>query len=293
MFEGVYPPVPTPFVDGEVAHDKLAENLARWNQTDLAGYVVLGSNGEAVYLSEDERAAVMSTARKAIPGDKLFIVGTGAESTKATIERTRTAAEAGADAALVITPCYYRGQMTGEALRHHYFALADASPIPILLYNVPKFTGLDLSAETILELAQHPNISGIKDSGGNVAKLGAVIGAAPDHFEILAGSGGFFYPALVLGAVGGVLALANVAPDQCCQIHQATCKGQYGQAQELQLQMIPLNAAVTARFGIPGLKVALDLLGYYGGEPRSPLSPPNPDQIEEIRRILKAAGLLT
>ena len=292
MFEGVYPPIPTPFVDGEVAHDKLAENLARWNQTDLAGYVVLGSNGETVYLSEAERVAVMSTAREAIPRNKLLIVGTGTESTKATIERTRTAAEAGADAVLVITPCYYKGQMTAEALRRHYFALADASPIPILLYNVPKFTGLDLSAETVLELAQHPNIAGIKDSGGNVTKLGAIIGAAPDHFEVLAGSGGFFYPALVLGAVGGVLALANVAPDQCCQIYRAAREGQHGQAQELQLRMIPLNAAVTARFGIPGLKAALDLLGYYGGEPRSPLSPPSSDQIEELRRILKETGLL-
>jgi len=292
MFEGVYPPIPTPFVNGEVAHDKLAENLARWNQTDLAGYVVLGSNGETVYLSEAERAAVLSTAREAIPKEKLLIVGTGAESTRATVERTRTAAEAGADAALVVTPCYYKGQMTTEALRRHYFTLADASPIPVLIYNVPKFTGLDLSAETVLELAQHPNIAGIKDSGGNVTKLGAIIGAAPDHFEVLAGSGGFFYPALVLGAVGGVLALANVAPGPCCQIYLATYEGQHGQAQELQLRMIPLNAAVTARFGIPGLKAALDLLGYYGGEPRSPLSPPSSDQIEEIRRILKAAGLL-
>jgi len=293
MFEGVYSPIPTPFVDGEVAHDKLAENLGRWNQTDLAGYVVLGSNGETVYLSDAERAAVISTARQAIPRDKLLIVGTGTESTRATIERTRAAAEAGADAALVITPCYYKGQMTAEALRRHYFALADASPIPILLYNVPKFTGLDLSAETVLELAQHPNIAGIKDSGGNVTKLGAIIGAAPDHFEVLAGSGGFFYPALVLGAVGGVLALANVAPDQCCQIYLATREGQHGQAQELQLRMIPLNAAVTARFGIPGLKAALDLLGYYGGEPRSPLSPPSSDQVEELGCILEEAGLLT
>jgi len=212
MFEGVYPPIPTPSVDGEVAHDKLTENLARWNQTDLAGYVVLGSNGETVYLSEAERAAVISTARQAISRDKLFIVGIGAESTRATIERTRTVAEAGADAALVITPCYYKGQMMAEALRRHYFTLADASPIPILLHNVSKFTGLDLSAETVLELAQHPTIAGIKDSRGNVAKLGAIIGAAPDHFEVLAGLGGFFYPAPVLGAVGGVLALANVAP---------------------------------------------------------------------------------
>jgi 4-hydroxy-2-oxoglutarate aldolase len=293
VFEGVYPPIPTSFVNGEVARDKLAENLARWNQTGLAGYVVLGSNGETVYLNEAERAAVLSTARQATPRDKLLIVGTGAESTRATIERTRTAAEAGADAALVITPCYYKSQMTVEALRRHYFALADASPIPILLYNVPKFTGLDLSAETVLELAQHPNIAGIKDSGGNVAKLGAIIRAAPDHFEVLAGSGGFFYPALVLGAVGGVLALANVAPNPCCQIYHAVREGQHGQAQELQLQMIPLNAAVTARFGIPGLKAALDLLGYYGGEPRSPLSPPGSDQVEEIRRVLKEAGLLT
>lgn len=244
-------------------------------------------------MSEAERAAIISTARETIPSNKLLIVGTGAESTRTTIERTRAAADAGADAVLVITPCYYKGQMTTEALRRHYFALADASPIPILLYNVAKSTGLDLNAEAILELAEHTNIAGIKDSGGNVTKLGAIIGAAPDHLEVLAGSGGFFYPALALGAVGGVLALANVAPDQCCQIYQAVREGRHGQAQELQLRMIPLNAAVTARFGIPGLKATLDLLGYYGGEPRSPLLPSNPEQVKEIRRILEKARVLT
>jgi 4-hydroxy-2-oxoglutarate aldolase len=290
---GVYAPIPTPFdADGAVAHDKLAENIAKWSQTPLAGFVVLGSNGEFTYLSDQEKLGVLKTARQAIPEDRLFIAGTGCESTRCTLELTEQAAAIGADAAIVITPSYYTSKMDAQAMRRHFFGLAERSPLPILIYNMPACTGVDLAAETVVELAQHPNIVGIKDSSGNVVKLGAIIGAAPPTFNVLAGSASFFYPALVLGAVGVVAALANVAAEQCYRIYCYAQEGRHEEARQLQLRMIPPNTAVTARFGVPGLKQALDWLGYYGGPVRSPLGPLDEAQQAALRATLVEGGIL-
>jgi 4-hydroxy-2-oxoglutarate aldolase len=268
---------------------RLAENLSKWNETPLAGYVVLGSNGESVHIKEEERARIIAAARKAIPSDKLLIVGTGAHSTEVATQRTKAAANLGAEVGLVLTPHYYKAQMTAEALRRHYLALADASTIPLLLYQVPRFTGLELPVDTIIELAQHPNIVGIKDSAGNLGRLGEMIRRAPSGFSVLAGSGSFFYPALTLGAAGGVLAVANLLPEECCQIYRAPQEGRYAEGRELQLKIIAVNDAVTTRFGVPGLKAALDLLGYYGGPPRSPLAYPSPQEVAEIQKVLHGA----
>ena len=290
---GVYAPIPTPFdTHGTVAHDKLAENIARWSQTPMAGLVVLGSNGEFTYLSDEEKIEVLKTARQAIPEDRLFIAGTGCESTRCTLELTERAAAIGADAAIVITPGYYTSKMDAEAMRRHFVELAERSPLPILIYNMPAFTGIDLSAETVVVLAQHPNIVGIKDSSGNVVKLGHIIGSAPSTFNVLAGSASFFYPALVLGAVGVVAALGNIAPEQCYRIYCYAQEGRHEEARQLQLKMIPPNTAVTARFGIPGLKQALDWLGYYGGPVRSPLGPLDEAQQATLRAILVEGGIL-
>ena len=290
---GVYAPIPTPFdADGAVAHDRLAENIARWNQTPLAGLVVLGSNGEYVYLSDQEKLEVLKTARQAIPKDKLFIAGTGCESTRCTLKLTEQAAAIGADAAVVITPSYYTSRMDAAAMRRHYLELAERSPLPILIYNMPAFTGIDLSAATVVELAQHPNIVGIKDSSGNVVKLGDIIRAAPSDFNVLAGSASFLYPAMVLGAVGAVAALANIAPEQCHRIYRYALEGRHKEARQLQLKMIPPNTAVTARFGVPGLKQALDWSGYYGGPSRSPLGPLDEAQQAALRAILVEGGIL-
>ena len=290
---GVYAPIPTPFdADEAVAHDKLAENIARWSQAPLAGLVVLGSNGEFTYLSDEEKIGVLKTARQAIPKDKLFIAGTGCESTRCTLELTEQAAAIGADVAIVITPSYYTSKMGAQAMRRHFVELAERSALPILIYNMPAFTGIDLSAETVVELAQHPNIVGIKDSSGSVVKLGAIIGAAPPTFNVLAGSASFLYPALVLGAVGAVAALANVAPEQCYRIYRYTQEGRHEEARQLQLKMIPPNTAVTARFGIPGLKQALDWLGYYGGPVRSPLGPLDEAQRASLRATLVEGEIL-
>ena len=293
FLSGAYSPIPTPFnAKGAVAHDKLAENIARWSKTSLAGLLVLGSNGEFTYLSDEEKIEVLKTARRAIPKDKLFIAGTGCDSTKATLELTEQAAAIGADVAIVITPGYYPSKMDGHAMLSHYLELADRSPLPILLYNMPANTGVDLSSETVVELSQHPNIVGIKDSSGNVVKLGGIIRAASPGFNVLAGSASFLYPALVLGAVGGIMALANIAPEQCHQIFQYSQEGRHEEARQLQLKMIPVNISVTARFGVPGLKLALDWIGYYGGPPRLPLAPLDKAQQATLRATLIEGGIL-
>jgi len=293
LLSGAYSPIPTPFnANGVVAHDKLAENIAKWSSTSLAGLFVLGSNGEFTYLSNEEKLEVLKTARQAIPKDKLFIAGTGCDSTRATLELTEQAAAIGADVAIVITPSYYPSKMDGHAMQRHYLELAERSSLPILLYNMPANTGVDFSAETVVELSQHPNIVGIKDSSGNVVKLGEIIRAASPGFNVLAGSASFLYPALALGAVGGIMALANIAPEQCYHIYKYTQDKRYEKARQLQLKMIPANMAVTARFGVPGLKSALDWLGYYGGPPRSPLSPLDKAQQATLRTTLIEGGIL-
>ncbi len=290
--QGIMPPIPTSFdADGNILHDKMRANLARWFAAGLHGVVVLGSNGEYVLLDEMEKCAVWETAREAIPRDRLFIAGAGAESTVATIGLTRRAAELGANAVMIVTPHYYRGQMNGPTLIQHYRAVADASPVPVLLYNVTANTGVDMDAATIIELARHPNIAGIKDSTGNLAKMGEVIHAARPDFAFFAGSGSYILPALSIGAKGAIPALANVAPRECVALYDAFQSGDYQAAAGLQLNLIRLNAAVTSRWSVPGLKAALDELGYYGGPPRPPLLPLGENDRGALRGVIKEAGV--
>ncbi len=290
---GIFPPIPTPFdAAGEVDLKALAANLERWNRHPLSGYVVLGTNGEFPFLSEAEKLKYLETARKHIPQAKLFMAGTGCESAHSTIALTKKAAALGADLAIVISPSYYKSRMDAAGLSHYYQAVADASPIPISIYNMPANTNVDMSAELLVKLSQHPNIAGLKDSSGNLAKLGEVIRFARPDFQVLAGSAGFLYPALCLGAVGGVLALANIAPQQCCDIVSLFKHGKHEDARELQLRMVVPNSAVTARFGVPGLKAAMDIVGNYGGAPRSPLLPLPDAQKEILRGILVEAGII-
>jgi 4-hydroxy-2-oxoglutarate aldolase len=291
--DGVFPPIPTPFgMEGNVAYQALVENIERWNQYTLAGYVVLGSNGEMVYLSDEEKVRVWETARQAIPSDKVMIAGTGCESTRQTIALSRQAADAGADAVLVLTPHYYDGQMTAKALVHHFRTVADASPVPVLLYNMPRVTNVDMDAPTVTEIARHPNIAGIKDSGGNVGKLAQIVGSVGPDFQVLAGSAGFFLPALTVGAVGGVMALANIAPQQLIDLYDLFKAGEWDKAASIQRRLVPSNTAVTARFGVSGLKAALDMLGYYGGPVRSPLQPLKDREIQTLKGILIEGGVL-
>jgi 4-hydroxy-tetrahydrodipicolinate synthase len=291
-FEGVYPPVVTPFRGDDVAYDKLGGNLDRLNEHPLAGYVVLGSTGEFPLLSESEKERVLATARDHIPRSKLLVAGTGGEATGAAIRLTKRAADLGADAAVIITPNYYKAAMKPAALIRHYRALAEASPIPILLYNFPANTGINLDAETVARLAEHPNIRGIKDSSGNVPQAAEMIHITPKTFQVLVGSPLAFLPSLAIGAAGGILAVANLAPRECCEIWQLARHGRYAEAREVASRIGPLVTGLTARFGIGGLKAALDLLGLYGGMPRMPLPAPDGDAIEDIKEILATAGLL-
>jgi 4-hydroxy-2-oxoglutarate aldolase len=290
---GIFPPIPTPFdASGELDWKALASNFEKWNLYPLAGYVILGTNGEFPYLSEAEKLAFLEAARKHIPTGKLFMAGAGCESTHSTIALVKKVAALGADVALLITPSYYKSKMDAAALLHYYQSVADASPIPISIYNMPANTMVDMSAELVIKLSQHPNIIGLKDSSGNLAKLGEIVRRARSGFQVLAGSAGFLYPALCLGAIGGVLALSNIAPQQCCDILNFFHQGRLADAKELQLRLIAANDAVTARFGVAGLKAAMEMIGFYGGPPRSPLQPLNDEQRAILRGILKEAGII-
>jgi len=290
---GCFPPIPTPFdARGRVDHDELAFNLKKWQKTPLRGSVVLGSNGEAVLLKTEEKLEIWKTAGQVIGPDHLFIAGTGCEATWETVELTEKAARFGAPAAMVVTPHYYKARMDHRALVGHYTTIADHSPIPIILYNVPASTGIDLSAETIIELTHHPKIIGLKESSGNVVKMAEVFSRSADGFQVLAGSGSFLLPALSIGAVGGVMALAAVAPHALAGIVADFQKGEMRHARDTQLRLIAANAAVTSRFGIAGLKAALDRIGMYGGPVRPPLRPLDKDQETTLDNILREAGIL-
>ena len=290
--QGIFPPIPTPFIKEKVAYDKLAFNVKKWNKTKIKGFVVLGSNGEYVYLSEEEKRKVVKTVIKEAAKDKLIIVGTGCESTRETIRLSKDCAQLGADAALVVTPSYYGSKMNIKNLINHYTTVADNSPLPILLYNVPKFTHINLGVEIVSKLSKHPNIIGIKDSSGNVNQLGEYLNNVDKNFTVLVGTAGALLGALTLGCGGGVLALANIAPNSCVKICDLVQKNKFKEARELQLKMIPINKAITTNYGISGLKAALDMLDYFGGEPKLPLLPATEAEKREIRKILKRAELI-
>jgi 4-hydroxy-2-oxoglutarate aldolase len=292
-FAGVFIPVPTPFRGEEVAPERLVANLEAWNRTPLSGYVVLGSTGEFPMLSEEERDRVLESARRAIPGDRRFIAGTGTHSTRHTIRQTRRAAEMGADAALVITPHYFtKGFSQPGAQVRHYLTVAEASPIPVLLYNFPLNTGINLDAETVAKIAQHPNVCGIKDSSGNIPQAAQIIDQTPKTFHVLVGAASALLPGLSIGAAGGILALAAIATREFCEVHRLGRSGRWDEARELAARMMAADRGIPGRYGIGGLKAALDLQGLYGGPCRAPLGTPDADAIEDIKEVLATAGLL-
>jgi len=284
---GVMPPITTPFEDGKLASDKLKKNFQKWNKTGLSGYLVLGSNGEAVYLNEREKIRVVEISRESIPTSKVMVVGTGMESTRETIRFTNQAAKMGADFALVVTPSYFKGSMKPQILYDHFIAVAESSQIGILLYNVPQFTGINMEPELVAKLSAHPNIIGIKDSSGNIGQLSEVIHFSKKGFSVFVGSAPVFFPALCVGAVGGILAVANAVPQECVEIQSLFSKGKMGEARALQSRLTPLAKAVTTTYGIGGLKMAMDLAGYFGGDPRPPLKTPGKEVEEELRRVLQ------
>jgi 4-hydroxy-2-oxoglutarate aldolase len=286
ILDAVFPPMSTPFTGGEVDVAAIHHNVERWMRTGLGGVVALGTNGEAALLDEDESDRVVGAARERVPRDRALVAGTGRESTRATIAASRRAAALGADYALVRTPSFFKSAMTAGALLAHYTAVADASPIPILLYNYPALTGVNLPADTVGRLAEHPNVAGLKETSTDAAQLSAFVDRAPAGFAVMAGSAPGFYAALCVGATGGILAAACVVPDVCVALHQAARAGRHDEARGLQRRLTPLAALVTTVHGVPGLKAAMALAGYAGGEPRAPLAPAPPAAVDAITAAL-------
>lgn len=295
-FAGVFPPVVTPFHEnGDLDPAALRANLLRLNQQPLAGYVLGGSNGEFSSLTVQERLEVVGVGREVTPRDRLLIAGSGMESTRATLHLTEKMARLGADAVIVVTPGYFKTKMTAAALEAYYREVADQAAVPVLLYSVPANTGVDLPAAAVARLAAHPNVAGLKDSGGDITKIGQMISdcaAIRPGFQILAGSAGFFLPALAVGAVGGVMALANIAGPQLHDVYARFQAGDLAGARAAHLRLIEANTAVTARFGVAGLKAAMQMLGWSGGWVRGPLLPLAEDEKPVLRAILVKAGLL-
>jgi len=373
LLHGIFPPITTPFyLDGRVYLKKLEHNVDRYSKTPAAGIVVLGSTGEAIMLSDDERREVLAVAREACAPHKVLIAGTGAESAFETLRLTEYAAELGYDVALVRTPHFYRPQMQPANLLTFYRTVADRSPIPVLIYSVPVFTNYDMPEELIVELASHPNIIGIKESSGDVEKVrrmaaatrhikrtatvtetfapvtprmlkdapqsatnsdqlipvgalssttesgaaslrrtgeGARPHTAAAHsgvssssaiavfgglktrqkevgFQILAGTAQRLHPCLEAGAAGGVLAFSDPAPTACYEIYAAWKESDAELAKLKQERVSKAATRVASQLGIPGLKYALDLNGYYGGPPRLPLLPLTADQKREVEELM-------
>jgi 4-hydroxy-2-oxoglutarate aldolase len=266
--------------------------MERWNRDKLAGYLVLGSNSEASYLSDAEKVKLIELTVKHARKDRLVLAGTGLESAVETIRLTNKAAELGVHGALLLTPFYYVGKMNDEALIKYFTYVADRTDIPILIYNVPKFTHINVSVKVVQELSQHPNIVGMKDSTGNVPQLVSFLPVIAEGFNLMVGTVSSWFPALTLGIKGGIFALANLAPNECAEIQEAYEAGGLDAARETYMRVFPVNTAVTATYGVPGLKYASDLMGYQGGAVRCPLLPPKDEEKTAIRDILKTAGMI-
>jgi 4-hydroxy-2-oxoglutarate aldolase len=293
---GIYPPLPTFFDAHEnLDLDTFQRHIARLAEQGITGFVVMGSNGEAVHLSGEERAQVIESARQATGSTALVIAGCGEQSTRATLRNCEQAARSGADIALVIPPFYYKGRMDSRALIAHYRTIADHSPLPVVIYNMPDSTaGLDLNAATISSLAEHPNIIGVKDSAGNMAKLAQIVAVTSTEqyrqqsgqFSVFAGSAGYLLPALSIGAVGAVAALANIFPREVCRVQALFDAGKMDEARVWQARITPANTAVTSTYSVSGLKAALELTAGYGGTPRSPLLPLTDSERKNLAEIL-------
>jgi len=293
--KGAFLPVTTPFdpVTGDVDVVAHRANLRAWFAHPLRGALVAGSTGEAVYLDDAEFTALLEAARDVLPSDRLLLAGTGAESTRTTIKKTKKAAALGADAALVKPPAFYKGAMTPEALARHYRAVADASPIPVIVYQVPlRLSTLEFPTGLVVELAKHPNIVGIKDSRGNLELVGQLVEQCPDDFQVLVGAGSVLYGGLEIGAVGGIVAVGLVAPGECAEITVAFFEGRKAEAGRLQERVGPVHTGIVGGMGVPGLKFAMDMVGLHGGNPRPPLLPVAESRHDEVRKILETAGLL-
>ena len=292
-FAGIYTPIVTPFTSsGDVDERGLATNVDHYLATKLTGLVVLGSNGEAAQLEDSEADRVISVVRERVPKGRPVLVGTGRESTRGTIAASKRAANIGADAVMARTPAFYKPQMTSENFIRHYTEVADASPVPVLLYNVTMYTGVNLLPDAVEKLSEHPNIVGLKDSGNDMLQISDYLSRSQPGFTVLAGAAPSLFSSAALGVHGAVLALAGLVPDLCVELFEHVRAGRVDEGRALQRRLMPLARAIGPVYGVPGLKAALDLLGLAGGVPRAPLRPANSAAVDNLRGLLTSLGLL-
>jgi len=287
MLRGVFPPLPTPFTDDALDEGILRDTVGALMQSRLSGLLVLGTNGESFLIDASEADRIVRVAREAMPAGRPLLAGTGLDSTRATIDACQRAADHGATHALVRPPTSYTKLMTQDVLLAHYERIADASPIPVLLYNQPAVFGADLTAATVAALARHDNIVGLKDSSGNIAHVNDVLARVPDDFSVLTGVAGMMYQALLSGTTGSIIAVSNVVPNLCVQLYEYVMTGELHKALALQRALAPLAKAVTLQYGVPGLKAAMTLVGYQGTAPRLPLEPVGKEAEEELQGLLR------
>jgi 4-hydroxy-2-oxoglutarate aldolase len=290
---GLIVPVTTPFdpVTGDVAPVSFRDNLRRWLQTPVDGIVLFGSTGEGALLDEDEKIRLADYARDVVPPARPLIVGAGAESTRAVVRLARRFAEAGADAILVHPPAYFGAALAVADLRDHYLAVADASPVPVVVYHIPKFTHVAIEAGLMAELSRHPNIAGIKDSSGDLKRFADYTTACEKGCRLIMGNGALLYAALELGAAGGILALALLAPEPYAKLITHFRAGRIQEAGKLQQRLAPAHKQIVGGFGARGVKAGLDLLGWHGGPPRSPLRPLGEKDRATVARVMQEARL--
>ncbi|MGA2271734.1 MAG: dihydrodipicolinate synthase family protein [Bryobacteraceae bacterium] len=287
--QGIFPPIATPFdANGDIYPAKVRHNVEKWNRTALAGYVVMGSTGESVMLTADEKYTMWELVAKHAAPEKLLIAGTGMEGVRETVALTNRAAGMGYKAAMVRTPHYYKNLVNRADAQALYFrAVADQSRIPLIIYNWPQATGVDIPVEAVVALSEHPNVIAIKESSGNLEKVMQMIREVKHGFQVLVGSAPTLWPSLLMGACGAILAYANAAPYSVIAIWEAYRTREEAAGLDWQNRIGRPAALVTTKYGVPGLKYAMDLNGYYGGPPRLPLVTPTPEAKREIEEAFK------
>ncbi len=286
---GIIPALATPFDDrGALAVDRLRENMARYNRVGLSGYLANGSTGESVMMDRAEFEKVLAAVRETAADGRILIAGTGVDSTAEAISRTEFAAKLGYDYALVLPPYFYKPMMKSDVLVEHYRRVADASRISLLLYSVPQFTGVAIEVDVAARLAEHPNIAGMKDSSGNVDRVGSILASVPASFQLVTGAATTVYPSMILGGKGAILALATFLPEICVALYTAVTAGDGAKALELQRRVIPASQRIVGARGISGVKYAMDCRGYYGGPARRPLLPLQETEKKDVESLLAA-----
>jgi len=287
---GIFAPIATPFVDGEIAYDQFRSNMKKYSETGLAGFFALGSNGESMFLTEPEKLKVLEIVLEEKADHQIVMAGAGHESTRQTIAFSNQVAGMGADFVSILTPSYFKKRLTDAAMIGYYTDVADAVSVPVVAYNAPGFTGMTLSPQVVETISRHPNVIGVKDtSKGNMSSY---LSVAADDFDILSGTISTLFESMLLGAKGGVVSLANAFPAPCCELYEACKALDLDRARRLHYMLIKLNKAVSGSFGVAGVKYAAEVGGFYGGDPRKPLLPISEEGKRSVREAIEKAGIL-